>query len=80
MTAKRSTDNVRMRKRIAKGIYRDQWGLAAIVKVRGQQREKRFPPDTSLKTVKDWRDETKVARSVSSRISSVGGRSRIVVC
>ena len=26
------------------------WGLAATIKVRGQQREKRFPFDTPLKT------------------------------
>ena len=36
----------RARRRIGKGIYSDQYGLAATVKVRGQQREKRFPRDT----------------------------------
>ena len=48
----------RARRRIAKGIYKDQYGLAATVKVRGQQREKRFPLDTSMKTIKNWQGET----------------------
>jgi hypothetical protein len=43
------------------GIYRDQWGLAATVKVGRLQREKRFPPETGLKTIKAWQDETRVA-------------------
>ena len=51
----------RARRRIAKGIYKDQYGLAATVKVRGQQREKRFPPDTSIKTIKNWQGDTKAA-------------------
>jgi integrase len=55
------TENVRTRKRIGKGIYRDQWGLAATVKVRGQQREKRFAADASLKTIKAWQGETRVS-------------------
>lgn len=51
----------RERKKIDKGIYRDQWGIAATVKAAGAQREKRFLPDTSLKTIKAWQDETRVA-------------------
>ena len=51
----------RERRRIGKGIYADQYGIAATVKVRGQQREKRFPSDTSIKTIKNWQDENRVA-------------------
>src|SRR5262245_54996956 len=52
---------MRTRTRIAKGIYRDAYGLAATVKVGKFQREKRYPHDTLLKTIKDWQDETRVA-------------------
>lgn len=45
---------IRRRVRIAEGIYRDQYGLAATVKVGRIQREKRFPPDTPLDTMKAW--------------------------
>ena len=46
---------------IETGIYRDQYGLAATVKVGNLQREKRFLPDASIKTIKAWQDETRVA-------------------
>ena len=63
------------RRPIAKGIYKDQYGLAATVKVRGQQREKRFPPDTSIKTIKKWQGDTKAAlRKLRPKIGR--GRSR----
>jgi integrase len=55
------SENVRTRTRIARGIYRDAYGLAATVKAGRLQREKRFPPDTSLKTLKAWQNETRVA-------------------
>jgi integrase len=46
------------RKRIGKGIYRDRYGLSAAVKVGtgadAQQREKRFPFDTSFKDIRTW--------------------------
>lgn len=50
------------RTKIAKGIYRDRIGLSATVKV-GElpQKEKRFPPDTPLKQIKGWQDETRVS-------------------
>ena len=54
-------ENDRARRRIAIGIYADRYGLAATVKVRGQQREKRFPRDTSIKTIKNWQGDTKAA-------------------
>lgn len=48
--------------RLAKGIYRDKTGIAATVAVgtgpAKQQREKRYPPDTPLKTIKQWQADT----------------------
>lgn len=43
------------------GVRRDQYGLRAYVKVGGIQRERRFPPDASLRTIQAWRDEVRVA-------------------
>lgn len=43
------------RTRIAEGVYRDARGLAATVKVRGAQRERRFASGTALGTIQDWR-------------------------
>ena len=51
----------RKRKRVSEGVYRDQWGFSASVRGGGQRAEKRFPPGTSLKTIKAWRDETRVS-------------------
>lgn len=48
------------RKRIAEGVYRDNLGLAASVKVGTRQREKRFPLGTDLQTIKAWREAEKV--------------------
>lgn len=45
----------RTRTRLAEGIYRDRFGLAATVKVRGVQRERRWPSDTSLDVLRSWR-------------------------
>ena len=44
------------RTRVAEGVYKDRYGLAATVKVHGVQREIRFPPHTSLKTIRARRD------------------------
>lgn len=44
----------RHRVRIAKGVYRDQHGLAATVKVGRVQRERRFPLDAPLDELKEW--------------------------
>jgi len=44
-----------------KGIRRDRYGYRAYVKVRGFQRERRFPFDTPGKKMQAWRDETRVA-------------------
>ena len=48
------------RKRIGRGIYRDRYGMSAIVKVgtgdEARQREKRYPFDTPLKDIKAWQE------------------------
>jgi integrase len=49
----------RTRVRIAEGIYQDQYGLAATVKVGRIQREQRFPLDEPLDRVKAWRVRTR---------------------
>ena len=56
----------RKRTRIARGVYRDQWGLSATVKVDGTQREKRFPIGTVLRTLREWQDEMRVALRASA--------------
>ncbi len=62
------TSQHRTRKRLSHGIFRDRWGISALVEVNGTRREHRFPPGTSLKRIKAWRDETKVSlRTASSR-------------
>jgi hypothetical protein len=43
------------RTRIGEGVYQDAYGLAATVKVRGVQRERRFPLGTPLDHVQSWR-------------------------
>lgn len=59
------------RKRIAKGIYRDRYGLSAAVKVgsRGEerQREKRFPFDTPIRDIRAWQDSIRVELKSSQR-------------
>jgi integrase len=44
----------RVRTRIADGIYADQYGIAAVVKVGRFQRERRFPRDTPLEQLQSW--------------------------
>ena len=53
--------SVKRRTRVAEGVYKDRYGLAATVKVHGVQREIRFPPGTSLKTIRARRDELKAS-------------------
>jgi integrase len=43
------------------GIIRDKWGWRAFVKVGKIQREKRFPPDETIRKMQAWRDECRVA-------------------
>jgi integrase len=50
-----------VRARLDKGIYRDQWGIAATVKVGTLQREKRFAIDTPIRTIKGWQTDTRAA-------------------
>ena len=49
------------RKRVSEGIYEDQYGLAATVKVKGKQQEIRFPPGTSLRKIQAERNRMKAA-------------------
>lgn len=42
-----------------KGFTRDQYGIRAYVKVGTEQREKRFPADTGLTKIRDWRSDTR---------------------
>ena len=49
------------RTRVAEGVYRDRWGLAATVKVHGIQREIRFPRGTPLKTIRARRDQLRAS-------------------
>lgn len=56
-----SQKGARTRRRVAKGIYSDRYGWAATVKVEGRQRERRFPRNTPVKTIRRWQDETRAA-------------------
>ena len=53
----RNQKDARKRVRVSRGVYRDQYGLAATVKVNGMQRECRFPRGTPLRTIQAWRDD-----------------------
>lgn len=46
-----------VRRRVAKGLYRDGSGLAAVVHANGYRRELRFPATTPLRTVRAAADE-----------------------
>lgn len=59
--ADRPASQTRRRVRVAPGIYKDRWGLSATVKVNGIQREIRFDPGTSLKTIRAKRDEMRAS-------------------
>lgn len=60
----------RRRVRVAEGVYRDRWGLAATVKVNGRQREIRFPLGTPLKTIRARRDELRASLRHQRRYDS----------
>lgn len=47
------------RERIAEGVYRDKYGVAATVKVGSVQREHRFPADAEMDTIQAWRARTR---------------------
>ena len=51
----------RRRIRIAEGIYKDRYGLAATVKVGTVQKEIRFKFETPLRTIQKKRDELRVS-------------------
>ena len=74
----------RKRRRIARGVYRDRWGVSATVKVDGTQREKRFPIGTALQKIRDWQGEdarcstrlcaARAARQLQGRCDSLSRR------
>ena len=80
LTMTRFKGQRRRRVRVARGVYRDQWGLSASVRGGGRRAEKRFPAATPLKDIAAWRDETRVrlrgvaARSVSGVFASDAAR------
>jgi integrase len=45
----------RIRRRLEQGIWADQYGYAAIKTTSGLTKEKRFPPNTPIKAMRDWR-------------------------
>ena len=51
----------RTRRKLAKGIYKDRYGVAATVKVDGIQRERRFARGTAIKTMRTWQDTTRAS-------------------
>lgn len=46
-------------KRLSTGIYRDRYGIRAIVAIAAGRKEKRFGFDTPLQDIKRWRHETR---------------------
>jgi integrase len=49
----------RHRVRLSEGVYADQWGISATVKVGGVQRERRFPPNADTDLIKRWRAQAR---------------------
>ena len=43
------------------GLRRDKYGWRAYVSVGEIQREKRFPPNTPIRQMQNWRDEVRIA-------------------
>lgn len=60
------------RTRHAEGIYRDDLGFEAVVKVGTVQRGKRFPPGTDLKAMKQWREAERVQLRAVALVSVRG--------
>lgn len=69
------------RERIAEGVYRDAYGLAATVKRHGQQREKRFPVGTDPAEIDSWRIQTRAELDAEPKAAatSPGSLARDVV-
>jgi integrase len=54
------------RRAIERGIYVDEYGLSAVVTVHRAQAEKRFPPNTPLRKIREWRaDEIRKRRKAN---------------
>src|ERR1051326_2500804 len=61
------------RVRLEPGIYRDALGLAAVVKIQRQQKEKRFDADTDLQLLRIWRADTTSILLKRSQLTSDRG-------
>src|ERR1051326_1753486 len=61
------------RVRLEPGIYRDALGLAAVVKIQRQQKEKRFDADTDLQVLRIWRADTTSALLKRAQLTSDRG-------
>jgi integrase len=67
------------RRRISTGIYADAAGIAAVVTVNGDKVEKRYPPGTTLDTIRSWRSDQKgklQKRALSGRAGTLAGDAR----
>lgn len=47
------------RRRVAAGVYDDRTGRAGVVRVGVWTKEKRFPPNTPIATIREWQDRTR---------------------
>ncbi len=69
----RATAKLRSPRRLAPGIYRDQYGVEAEVQVGSGETRRRYPRATTLKEIKTWQEEArgqlKLARGTVSRHS-----------
>jgi integrase len=80
---------VKRRTRVGVGVYQDQYGLAATVKVKNTQRERRFPPGTDAETIARWQAQQRMelqetlgptpprrtmAREIARRVKALQGR------
>lgn len=67
-------------KRISAGVYRDRYGLRAVVNVASGRVEKRFSTDTPLGEIKHWREKEKVRLdAIARRRPSRAGTLRVDV-
>lgn len=65
------------RTRVAAGIYRDATGYEVAARVARQARWKRFPPDTELRAMRAWQDDT---RSALRKTTPTGAGRRLRDC
>lgn len=66
-------------KRIALGIYADRYGFRIVWRDRGRTREKRFPTDTPIDRLKDWRRVALKTSLTEAKVDGDGSFPRDVV-